>query len=277
MTRDAVSKVLPRWNPTAAGPPDLRALAAISPTDVMIAGIHSWPPGIFADPLRVEGRAAFYSLGFMLRRAAAVRLDVADSELKVGLRTTPGAATEVIGQIFLSDTLENGAGYSTLLGEPAEFEALLRSLCGPDVLDRLSQRADPADHGATCQTSCHDCMRDYSNLAYHSILDWRLGLDMARLALDAAAPMDFSPVYWTGVADMAIDRLNGALPGSTLTNFAGLPAVVLGRRAIIAAHPLWDIRPASLHAGLARAQAAARALDLDPEFRSTFMLIRRPL
>jgi hypothetical protein len=54
----------------------------------------------------------------MLRRAAAVRLDVADSELKIGL----------IGQVFLSDTLENGAGYSTLLGERTEFEGLLRVL-----------------------------------------------------------------------------------------------------------------------------------------------------
>jgi Lhr-like helicase len=276
MTRDAVAKVSPTWNPQALAGPDVRALAAISLTDVMIAGIHSWPRGIFADPLRVEGRAALYSLGFMLRRAAAVRLDVADSELKIGLRTTHGAGG-VVGQIFLSDTLENGAGYSTLLGEPAEFEALLRTLCGPDVLGRLSLRADPSDHGATCQTSCHDCMRDYSNLAYHSILDWRLGLDMARLSLDAGAPVDFSPGYWTGLADMAVDRLHAALPGSARDAFAGTPAVVLGRRAIIGAHPLWDVRPGSLHDGLARAQGAAHAAGLDCEFRSIFMLIRRPL
>jgi Lhr-like helicase len=278
MTRDAVSKVSPNWNPAAATGPDVRALAAISRTDVMIAGIHAWPQGIFADPLQVEGRAAFYSLGFMLRRAAAVRLDVADSELKIGLRTTPGpVGGGVIGQVFLSDTLENGAGYSTLLGERAEFEGLLRALDGPNVRGRLSQRANAADHGAACQTSCHDCMRDYSNLAYHSILDWRLGLDMARLALDASAPIDFSPDYWSGIADMAIARLNFALPGGTLANFAGLPAVTQGRRAIIAAHPLWDVRPASLHPSLAQAAAAAQAAGLDPVFRSTFMLIRRPL
>ena len=125
MTREAAAKVSPNWNPQASAGPDSRALAAISPTDVMIAGVHSWPAGIFADPLRVEGRAALYSLGFMLRRAAAVRLDVSDSELKIGLRTTRDAAGAVIGQIFISDTLENGAGYSTHLGEPAEFEALL--------------------------------------------------------------------------------------------------------------------------------------------------------
>ena len=277
MTRDALSKVAPAWNPAAAGGADRRALAAISPTDVMIAGVHSWPRGIFANPLTVEGRAALYSLGFMLRRAAAVRLDVADSELKVGLRTTSANGAAVIGQIFLSDTLENGAGYSTLLGDPAEFEALLRALCGPDVLGRLSQRTDPADHGAVCQTSCHDCMRDYSNLAYHSILDWRLALDMARLALDAAAPIDFSPGYWAGIADLAIRSLSEALPGSTRQDFAGLQAVVIGRRAIFAAHPLWDIRAASLHPSLAAAHADAAAAGLNPEFRSTFMLIRRPL
>lgn len=277
MTREAVSKISPTWNPQVASGPDPRALAAISPTDVMIAGVHSWPAGIFADPLRVEGRAALYSLGFMLRRTAAVRLDVSDSELKIGLRMTVGTAGTVIGQIFISDTLENGAGYSTRLGDPAEFEALLHALTGPDVLGRLSARAEPTDHGVACQTSCHDCMRDYSNLAYHSILDWRLGLDMARLALAADAAIDFSPAYWTDVPDVAIQRLHDALPGSALMNLAGLPVVALGRRAVIAAHPLWDVRPASLHPSLAAAQAAATAAGLTPEFRSTFMLIRRPL
>lgn len=120
-------------------------------------------------------------------------------------------------------------------------------------------------------------MRDYSNLAYHSILDWRLGLDMARLLLDTAAPIDFTPAYWTGVADMAADRLHAALPGSVCDALAGIPAVVLGKRAIVAAHPLWDLRPGSLNDGLARAQGAARAAGLDCEFRSTFMLVRRPL
>ena len=277
MTRDAVSKISPTWNPPAAAGPDSRALAAISPTDVMIAGVHTWPAGIFADPLRVEGRAALYSLGFMLRRTAAVRLDVSDSELKIGLRTTVDSNDAIVGQIFISDTLENGAGYSTRLGEPAEFEALLQSLTGPDVLGRLSIHVDSDDHGAACQTSCHDCMRDYSNLAYHSILDWRLGLDMARLALDAAAPIDFTPAYWIGVPDQAIQQLHDALPGSILMNLAGLPAVAVGRRAVIATHPLWDVRPASMHATLTAAQAAANGAGLTPEFRSTFMLIRRPL
>lgn len=276
MTRSALDKMGIRIPQPSAGP-DQRALAAISPTDALIAGIHSWPTGVFADPLTVEGRAALYSLGFMVRRAAAVRLDVSDSELKIGLRTTVDAFGAVIGQIFVSDTLENGAGYSTYLGNPAEFQGLLNDLCGPNVLGRLELRAQPDDHGNACQTSCHDCMRDYSNLAYHSILDWRLAIDMARLALDPAAAIDFSPSYWSGVLTLATQRLSNALPGSTIVQFGGLPAVQLGRKAIVARHPLWDVRAGSLHPALSAAQVAALAAGLIPEFRSTFMLVRRPV
>lgn len=276
MTRTALEKAVTRVPAPNAGP-DTRALAAISPTDVLIAGIHSWPTGVFADPLAVEGRAALYSFGFMLRRTAAVRLDVSDSELKVGLRTTVDAAQNVIGQIFMSDTLENGAGYSTHLGTAAEFTALLQELCSSNVLGSLDLRRHADDHGNVCQTSCHECMRDYSNLAYHSILDWRLGIDLARLALDPAAAIDFTPSYWAGIPALAIQRLHAALPGSSLVQFAGLSAVQSGPRAVIAAHPLWDVRPGTLHPALAAAQAAASAAGVASEFRSTFMLIRRPL
>ena len=276
MTRDALQKVITQLPPPKASP-DTRALGAISETDVMISGINTWPTGIFADPLRVEGRAAFYSYGFLLRRAAAVRLDVSDSELKVGLRTVNDPSAGVVGQIFMSDTLENGAGYSSHLGTPLEFQSMLQDICGQNVLGRLEQRMNPDDHCNACQTSCHDCMRDYSNLAYHSILDWRLGVDLARLALDPAAPIDFSPSHWADVPYLAIRRLHAALPNSTITKFAGLHAVEHGQRAIIAAHPLWDFRPATRHPALEKAQGAAAAAGLTSEFRSTFMLIRRPI
>ena len=187
------------------------------------------------------------------------------------------AIAGIVGQIFMSDTLENGAGYSTHLGAPSEFQSLLQDICGPNVLGRLDQRSQLDDHGNACQTSCHECMRDYSNLAYHSILDWRLGIDLARLALDPTAPIDFSPSHWTDVPALAIQQLQTALPNSAVTQFAGLPAVVLGKRVIIAAHPLWDVRASTLHPALAAAQAAAMAAGLSSEFRSTFMLIRRPL
>jgi DEAD/DEAH box helicase domain-containing protein len=53
---------------------------------MMLFGISNYGPGRIADPRTAQGRAALYSLAFMLRRAAAVRLDIPDYELKAGIR-----------------------------------------------------------------------------------------------------------------------------------------------------------------------------------------------
>jgi DEAD/DEAH box helicase domain-containing protein len=149
-------------------PADPRALASIKTTDVLVIGISQWPQGVYADPRNVFGRAAFYSFGFLLRRAAAVRLDVDERELKVGLRMVPNGAT-VAGQVFLSDSLENGAGYSSLLGRPQEMESLLEFILGTP--DQRFYAPLVGAHAAQCQTSCPDCIRDFSNLAFHNIID----------------------------------------------------------------------------------------------------------
>ena len=117
-----------------------------------------------------------------------------------------------------------GQDTAPIWGKPAELEALFFSLTGQDNLERLD------DHGVACKTSCHDCMRDYSNLAYHSILDWRLALDLARLALNPKAVIDFTPSYWQGITEVAAQRLHEALPGSELTYYAGLPVCKIRER-----------------------------------------------
>ena len=52
------------------------ALAAISETDMMLLGVRDYGPGRAADPRTPAGRSALYSLAFMMRRAAAVYLDI---------------------------------------------------------------------------------------------------------------------------------------------------------------------------------------------------------
>src|SRR6266550_6674364 len=138
----------------------------------------------------------------MLRRAAAVQLDIDERELRVGLRVIRDQNGQVRGEIFISDSLENGAGYSSHLGTPAEAENLLRFLVGQGDPSYYAPLVAPA-HADICQTSCPDCLRDFSNLAFHNILDWRLGLDLARLALDPNAPVDFTIAYWQSLATTA--------------------------------------------------------------------------
>lgn len=254
---------------------DQRALASVKPTDVLVLGIQTWPVGVSAIPLRVEGRAALYSFGFLLRRAAAVQLDIHERELKVGLRVAPDANNQVLGQVFISDSLENGAGYSTHFGDPANAEALLRFVVGQGNNAFNGPLVAPA-HAAVCQTSCPDCLRDFSNLAYHNILDWRLGLDLARLALDPSAPIDFTVPYWQGVPVAVAGPYFAALPGWTRTTYGGLEAGRRGNRVQIITHPLWNTDPNYLGPSAASAYAAAAATGAQVEFKSIFEVVRRP-
>ena len=123
----------------------------------------------------VNGRATLYSLGFMMRRAAAVRLEIDERELKVGLRVIRDQNAQVSGEIFISDSLENGAGYSSHLGVPSEAEALLQFLCGQGDTSFYAPLVAPP-HETIYQTSCPDCLRDYSNLGVSQYFGLAFGI-----------------------------------------------------------------------------------------------------
>lgn len=284
ITREALANVGVN-NPSidAGAGVDPRALGSVKTTDVMILGIQNWPSGVQTSPAGVAGlgvRAALYSFGFLARRAAADRLDVHEREIKVGLRVLRDAAGNIVGQIFISDSLENGAGYASLLGSPVEAEALLQYMVGqssPTFYGFLvsQQHAGPGPNA--CTTSCPDCLRDFSNLSYHSILDWRLGLDLARLALDPVAPIDFSVPYWQGVDAAAAGPYFAAMPGWQPVTFCGLYAGRRNNRAVIITHPLWDCDPNRFGPQLANAYAQAVAAGCQQvDFKSVFEVLRRP-
>lgn len=280
-TREALSQIGVS-NPNFDAGPDIRALGSVKRTDVMLLGIAQWPVGLRTSPTGDAGlgvRAALYSFGFLLRRAAADRLEVDERELKVGLRTIRNNAGDIIGQVFLSDSLENGAGYASLIGQPNEAEALLRYVLGDPNRAFYDFLVGPQHGGpgqAMCTTSCPDCVRDFSNLPYHSILDWRLGLDLARLALDANAPIDFSVDYWRGLDVFAAGTYFAAMPGWQLETFAGLQGGRRGSQVEIITHPLWNCDQNYFGPALAAAYAQAVASGYQVNFKSIFEVLRRP-
>jgi DEAD/DEAH box helicase domain-containing protein len=262
--------------------PQRRALAAISTTDVLVAGIDNAPVGLCLNPAVPEARAAWYSFGFLLRRAAAVRLDVAETELELGIQPLIDPASPFAppsARIFISDTLENGAGYSTYLGDPARFEDLLLFILG-----RLGPRSadffDPyvaATHEQECSSSCHKCLREYGNMAYHPLLDWRLALDMTRLALDQAAPIDLNQSYWNSLVARVAQPYFQGLNLSPLT-LNGLRA---GHNAAsdavtILTHPLWDLDPSNRRHDLEGAIVEAEQRGLNPIPHSLLRAVRFP-
>ena len=261
-----------------------RALASVKVTDVMVLGITDWPVGLRTSPAGDRGlevRAALFSFGFLLRRAAADRLDIQERELSVGVRVLRDAGGDIVGQVFMSDSLENGAGYASLLGQPDEAERLLRYMLGqppesPTFYEFLVGRQHAGSSATSCRTSCPDCLRDFSNLPYHPILDWRLGLDVARLALDPAAPIDFTVPYWEGLDAAVATPYFAALTGWEQTTLAGLQAGSRGSDVEIITHPLWDTAPDRFGPQLAAAHAEVVASGKQVRFKSLFEVLRRP-
>jgi hypothetical protein len=261
---------------------DQRALGSVKTTDVMVLGIQTWPIGVHTSPAGDEGlgvRAALYSFGFLLRAAAADRLDIHEREINVGLRVLRDPTGAVAGQVFLSDSLENGAGYASMLGQPSESEALLQYIVGqssPAFYGFLVSALHAGPGSNACTTSCPDCLRDFFNLQYHSVLDWRLGLDVARLALDPAAPIDFTVPYWQGLDASAAGPYFAAMPGWQQMTLGGLQAGRRGNRVEIIAHPLWNSHPNFFGPQLAGAYAQAVSAGCQVTIKSIFELLRRP-
>jgi hypothetical protein len=266
----------------AGDPPDIRALASIKKTNVLVLGIKQpfraglrCSPIISSTPPRVEGRAALVSFGHLLRRAIAVRLDIDESEINVGIRVMQDANGQVIGQVFVSDSLENGAGYSSVYGDAMKAEELLRYMIGQNGADFYGPMLEKI-HGDECLTSCPDCLRDFRNLAFHNILDWRLALDMARLALDPNAPIDFAVPYWQGI-DMLAAKAYCSVSGLKLVRYGNVVAGQDGNHVELITHPLWDDNPNFFGPEIATAYAQAQMAGItNIELKSVFDILRRP-
>jgi hypothetical protein len=255
-------------------PSDPRALASITKTDLLLVGLRhdQLNAGIDLSPRRVSARAGWYSLGFVLQTAATVLLDVARSELQVGLRVTGAGGMSPEAQLFLSDTLENGAGYATYFGDTANFAALLN-----EILTKIRPVWEVHQQaGQVCDSACYDCLKDYGNMSYHGLLDWRLALDMAELA--AGQPLD--PSRWLGRAMGDLAQFCQAFDWTT-RDFAGLPGAAsnAAHKALILVHPLWSTHPITAGPELADAISDAAGQGYhgtDVHVHSLFDLARRP-
>ena len=201
-------------------------------------------------------------------------LDINAWELRVGLRVARDAQGQVVGQVFLSDSLENGAGYCSQFAPPRELERLLRFVADPSGSFLNGIIADHHTAGPdACQTSCPDCLRDYANLAWHCILDWRLAVDLARLALDQNAPIDLEQSHWATFTQQIAQAYFTAL-GWTPNQWNGLHACSHGSHGEMLIHPLWA---ETTHPIIAAANVAAAAAGVSAPVRKTlFEAVRRP-
>lgn len=181
------------------------ALVSTKKTDVFLVEIGNIPKGIDLNLSKenIYSKSAYYSAGFLIRDAAAKCLDIDKKEIVVGLRPVSNSRAKVTAQIFLSDALENGAGYSKWLCDENNFKK---------VLDEIEKSIKPTfidkKHTENCDGSCYYCMQDYSNLHFHGLLDWRLALDMVEMMRNKNFVPNLETDYWISITKRAKENLN---------------------------------------------------------------------
>ncbi len=273
------------------------ALLSRRKTDILLVDIQKWSDGVFANPTTVEGRAAWFSFAFWLRIVAGARLDIDPQELQTGFRPLATSGKHLIkGQAFLCGQLENGAGYCRFLGQIDEFQELLKH-ANPTYTDpggRLSvanrwmnnnSTTAQIAHGVECDTSCNLCLRDFGNLAYHGLLDWRLALDMARIATSDSAKVDLF-TDWNGRPNPWRNLLEGtkATVPTILEQLGYDKPTSLGtlriykcsgrQKLLIECHPLWQEDHPEYRDTYLAAQRSFPTFEIRPI--NPFMALRRP-
>ena len=220
------------------------AFVASKTTGVLTLSVDKVPESICLSPIFEQNvnsfavRAAFLSWGYLVRKAIASYMDIDSSELNVGYYIVPKTKK---AEIFFVENLENGAGYCNFLSGRRYPHVPKEAIVMPLSEDGdLYKQLVSNEHQTECTASCYDCIRDYSNQNVHNILDWRLGLDIARLANSQDAVIDFSVSYWYGYIFSTIRNMlisNKYIVDSRLGTLVGEDPY--GDNFILV-HPLWS-------------------------------------
>jgi len=262
------------------------ALASTKLTNVFSIAPRSVPLGLNLDPM-LEGSAvksAYISAAFLLRAIAADYMDIDPEELDIcdyHVEKLPDFNTQ-IGEIIMNDHLPNGSGFSLYLAK--NWSKMLGGLVRYSAERNFISTLFSPEH-YECVDACYQCLKNYRNMGFHSVLDWRLGVSMLKILIDqkysAGLDGDFSAPElrgWIERGNALIESLSNAFPQAVKKcNFGKLPGFILDEdddeRKVILVHELWDIKNPLEHSILA--EAVSHAGSNDVRFIDYFNLHRR--
>ncbi len=190
-----------RWLDNIGQVEDGIALFTEQVTDVLLATLATCPTahtilGTAQGHLTGAARAAFDSLAELIAKEISITQDIEPNEISVGRKfvfwTDPSGNQTSGWSIFVSDNLDNGAGYASSYKAPDSFHALLKGIRN-DLIPFLE---DP-QHAQSCTSSCYHCLRNYFNRRTHQALDWRLALDLMSLFENQNFNFDLRSSWWT--------------------------------------------------------------------------------
>lgn len=250
------------------------AIASSKNTDLLRVRPSSTNKGLNFDPNTVTGRAALFSAGFLIRSVIAEKLDIDADEIEISQYLRSKVRDESnVGEIILSDSLPNGAGFVSWL--ESNWIKLLDEIFSSPNKHSFIKYILSNEHN--CESACYSCLKNYRNMAYHGILDWRLGLGYLRAMHNKGyqSGLDSNFEYpelkgWIQSAKELTEQFSSYF-GYENVNWAGIPGMKLGSQNIIVIHPLWNKDNADGILADAKIEAGEQAVFID-----TFNLLRRP-
>lgn len=237
---------------------------------------------------KVSSKGAFHSAAYLLQRCLADLLDVSPEEIELAAITEQqleDITERSTGRIVLSDELPNGSGFVEYLHKNIDkfFEMCLK----PTSENRYTFSFLNKEHASTCKDSCYKDLRNYRNLNYHGILDWRLAVGLIRVLSDATylAGLDGNWDYieindWPEMADEYAQDFAITLGIDIVTNpdfykvIENIPVITFKNINIVVTHPFWNTanfpNPTILSRVVAECENPSRIF-----FTDTFNLNRR--
>ncbi|MBW4458630.1 MAG: DUF1998 domain-containing protein [Nodosilinea sp. WJT8-NPBG4] len=143
------------------------------------------------------GTGFWRSLTYALLAAATQVIDVPRAELD-GLFRPPDNEGSGVAEIVIYDNVPGGAGYSQRIA--AQFEEIL-------------QRAYQLVESCGCSSSCYDCLRTYTNQAFHHELDRRPVAEFLRFLVEQVNPDPDLQAFAPDANRMPLAAIAERLPG----------------------------------------------------------------
>ncbi|WP_217601995.1 DEAD/DEAH box helicase [Chitinophaga sp. GbtcB8] len=218
---------------------DNYALVSSRHTGVITLSINQEFENYHLDGLNHYHRAAFLSWAFLIRKAICDRLDIETNEFDVGFRVAPVTRKP---EAYIVEKADNGAGYCNYLNgttDPEIAEEVFIKFLLPEgrVYEEILMKNEHADR---CGSSCYDCLRDYYNQQHHSLLNWRMALDVATIANDKNAVLDFTAAHWGHYLDnVLLKTLENKLSGRRML-INGYRVIATDKNKFVLTHPFWN-------------------------------------
>jgi DEAD/DEAH box helicase domain-containing protein len=235
-----------------------------------------------------SSKGAFYSAAFLLQRTLAAKLDIDPEEVEIAaiesieLPENEGITGRRSASIVLTDELPNGSGFVKRLY--SQFDYYLRRCINP--LNNVEEKYNyNILQNRECKDASYQDLKNYRNMSFHPLLDWRLGVGLLRLLADENYTSGLKEedylhselLDWKGFAiDLQEQFAKSFSDKLEPITFGKLPGFTFFRDyKVIIVHPFWNT---SIHQPeeTILTEAIAEAGIENIYFIDTFNLHRRP-